>query len=196
MQSTLGRWRLGRWKILIAAVAALGALSFMASPPAHASTLPYSLWDNSGPNTTVTFSLHASAHNSPLTTCRRGCTAQAWDFINCENHTFWDGVVFGTCDIHLEGTSECVNYIPSSGFFYLDSCVANDANEEFAAQYEGPPCNLDAFANFEASDLNHPMTWLTAYDLAEGAFVHGQTGVPFYNPDQLWGYNAGCPVAV
>ncbi|MBO0822756.1 MAG: hypothetical protein J2P28_02985 [Actinobacteria bacterium] len=172
---------MGRWKIVLTAVAALGALAIMVSPPANAASQPanagpsYTLWDNYGPDGGggATFSLHASAHDYPIVTCHRGCVAQVWTKANCENHTFWNGSIYQVCDIKLSGTNECANYYPSVNGLWLDSCVANDANEEFIWNPVGGTIygTVYNFINYQASDNARAYEYMQATALEEGALI-------------------------
>jgi len=168
-----------RWKVRIAIVAAVGALAFGASAAAFAAAphsaaprvLSESLWDNGFHS--PTFSLHAHAHNVIMTTCHSGCGAQAWNMTLCGNHRFWNGQVFGVCNLRLVGANnECANYVPSGNSFFLDSCVGGDPNEQFVCCIAGG--GTFTLTNAAASDLNRAFTNLSAFSLAENSPVVGE----------------------
>jgi hypothetical protein len=170
-----------RWKVLVAIAAALGALAFLAISPAQAAVphtaaprvLSESLWDDSF--LSPTFSLHAQAHGDDLTTCHSGCTAQAWNAIDCHEHTFWNGGVDNMCNLHLEGTSgtsECANWDEGTDAFVLDSCVDNDAYEEFSMLLVSG--TVTQVINYEASDVNREYTFFSAAELGEGSLIYAE----------------------
>jgi hypothetical protein len=178
-------------------VAALAALAIGASAPALAAVphtaaprvLSESLWDNGGcwPGCGgPTFSLHAHAHNQLLTTCHRGCTAQAWNTTLCTQAGFPDGHTYGVCELRLIGTNpqECANWVPSGNSFFLDNCVGGDPNEEFTCCIQSGAATF--MANERASNVDHQFEYFSAFSLAESSPIVAEANGDFCNGCALW----------
>jgi hypothetical protein len=152
--------------LAVVTVASAIGLFNLSSAPAHASALPaYRLIVNSG---FTALYVMADGPGNPVILSSQ--TATNWVFVNSQRWTAPDGVVVEVSEMQHAGTDECINN--AGGVFYMDGCVAGDANELFYGYGTGSTTHgspNEWYLNAAESNAAHQDMYLTATSLANGA---------------------------
>jgi hypothetical protein len=153
--------------VLFLAALALAAIAIVAPGPAPAQAgtgFPVYLGEQG-----INCALHGHAHGDHITvTCNQ--TIQAWAFVNGQRWTNPDGQIVHVSELRLAGTNWCVNFTPVDYNFYLNNCVAGDANELFWVTPSDPRFDY-WFINAAASMATHENYYMTAVSFTNNAIV-------------------------